>query len=764
LDKSFKLSNPESRYDSSPKSNTVINLSRFNLTDAQVSILSKGLTFVPTPKISIDPIIDSIHDFARKFKIFEFFPMFSHNSQTQPSLREKSSWSPPDHKIDPAVHRCISSILDEVKQLQTQPETNNISKEEIDAIKYLKGNSDIVIKKSDKSAAVVIMDKCNYIAEGLRQLSNPNHYKQIPEPLYLETAVKVAEILERLHLQGYLTKKQLEFLLPPDQPRQRIFYMLPKIHKDRATWPIPNAMPPGRPIVSDCSSESERVSIFIDDYIKTRANLHPSYIKDTYDFLDKVRGTELTPDSLLITLDVDSMYTNINHDEGIQAVKNIFSDHLQDSKFTAILELLELSLKCNDFIFDDKVFLQVQGTAMGRRYAPHYADIYMAEFERQALAKCKHKPDCYYRYLDDIFIIWSHGSDSFNDFLSIFNSHRPSIKFKAEINPNSINFLDTTLFRSKDNRLEAKVYFKPTDTHQLLHKLSFHPKHTFPGLIKSQVTRFYRICSFPDDVQAACLALFQVLGKRNYSRRWLRKIKNETLRSLVSRDRPGFELQIESTSHAGAGPCNSTRCLTCEIVPSCHNFTSSCSDVSYAINSKLSCESSNIIYLYTCKLCAKQYIGETGWPLRHRNNQHRSSIVNGKDDNALYNHLAKCHPSSLSDAVNNFLLIPIEQVPDLGGPGLNQLRRLERENAWIDTLCTFEPYGLNVKKFAKFDKPKTFDLFFTIPFSKTGSIAAKIVKKHIAKYNKDEYKDISVAVAYKKHSNLKDILVRSRLK
>ena len=42
---------------------------------------------------------------------------------------------------------------------------------------------------------------------------------------------------------------------------------------------------------------------------------------------------------------------------------------------------------------------------MGRDWAPHYADIYMAKFEK-ALYKAALKPHTYYRYLDDIFIVW----------------------------------------------------------------------------------------------------------------------------------------------------------------------------------------------------------------------------------------------------------------------------------------------------------------------------------------------------------------------
>ena len=553
---SFKLDIPEGTNHPSTTSNNVINLSNHNLSNDEISVLNRGLTFVPTPFISLDPIVESVEKFSRSLKLNNYFSTRPNlGNHTRSVFTEKSTWTPPDSTIDKPVLDCINSISNDIKNLSIQKEINNLNKIEFQAIKNLKNKPEIVIKKADKGSAVVVMDKCNYVSEGHRQLSNPLHYKQISAPLYLDNSKKISKILENLHSSGHLTSKEFKFLTPPENPRQRRFYMLPKIHKDKKVWPIPNVMPPGRPIVSDCNSESERIAMYIDAFIKIRANKHPSYIKNTYDFLDKVLDKKLSPSSLLITLDVESMYTNINHDEGLNAVKNAFSDCINDPKFIAIMELLELSLKANDFEFDNKLFLQISGTAMGQKYAPHYADIYMAEFEKEALAKCDFKPDCYYRYLDDIFIIWPHGQEAFNTFLAAFNSHRPSIKFKAEISSNSVNFLDTTLFRGKDNTLESKVFFKPTDTHQLLHKASFHPRHTFAGLVKSQVTRFYHICSNPEDIELACQTLFKALSKRNYSKRWLRKLKNETLRLLNKSNRPGALISKPTSSSSGCGPC-----------------------------------------------------------------------------------------------------------------------------------------------------------------------------------------------------------------
>ena len=298
-------------------------------------------------------------------------------------------------------------------------------------MQQLKNNKNLIIKKADKGSATVIMDKASYLSEGHRQLGNPLHYKDISEPIYPHTALKITEILKTLLHLGHISQKQFKFLSPPEEPRPRYFYMLPKIHKPRDSWIIPDKMPPGRPIVSDCNSVSKNVAGYVDSHLKRYAVSHPSYIKDTCDFVSKISNLFIPDDCFLATLDVESMYTNIDHDLGIQAVIESFP-HL-DPPFDSIVDLLELTLTSNDFIFDGKYYLQVRGTAMGVDYAPHYSDIFMAKFEREALDKCPYKPHTYFRFLDDVFIVWQHGHSRFKEFLDILNSHSPPIRFKAEI-------------------------------------------------------------------------------------------------------------------------------------------------------------------------------------------------------------------------------------------------------------------------------------------------------------------------------------------
>lgn len=162
---------------------------------------------------------------------------------------------------------------------------------------------------------------------------------------------------------------------------------------------------------------------------------------------------------------------------------------------------------------------------MGKKFAPAYANIFMAEWESEALSKCVKKPLYYYRFLDDIWGIWHHSEQDFEGFLNTLNGHNAS-KLKSTFHKTKIDFLDTTFKGPNfltDHRLDVKVFFKPTDTHALLFKTSFHPKHTFAGLIKSQLLRFHRICTQQCDFKQATRILFAALATRGYSRSFLRK-------------------------------------------------------------------------------------------------------------------------------------------------------------------------------------------------------------------------------------------------
>lgn len=425
------------------------------------------------------------------------------------------------------------------KHFKTDRLEPNLTEAEIAALTELTDNDQIVIKPADKGSAIVILDKQQYLWECHRQLSDENYYLKLPKPIYPDTVPIVAKILNQLHKNKIISAKQKAYLLGPSEPRPRLFYILPKIHKDPIKWSLPYKIPPGRPIVSDCSSETYGTAEFIDFYLNPLSKLHQSYVKDAYHFIDIIKNIQIPIHSMLFTIDVDSLYTNIVTEEGINAVLNVFQKNPDGGRpDKEIIQLLEINLLRNDFQFNGEWFLQVKGTAMGKRFAPAYADIFMAEWETSALGTCDKKPLHYHRYLDDIWGVWTYSEEEFNHFLHTLNNHNASIKLKSSTSLTAVDFLDTTTFKGPDfnntGKLDIKVYFKPTDTHALLFKSSFHPKHTFAGLVKSQLIRFHRICTQKTDFYEAVRVLFSALSKRGYQRSFLRRC----LRSFSESRRP----------------------------------------------------------------------------------------------------------------------------------------------------------------------------------------------------------------------------------
>jgi hypothetical protein len=132
----------------------------------------------------------------------------------------------------------------------------------------------------------------------------------------------------------------------------------------------------------------------VDYFLTPLSFLHPAYVKDTYDFIDKIYNIQVDTNALLITMDVESLYTNIDNKDGIRAVEEIFKLHPDPLRpDREILELLETLLTNNDFVFNGEWFLQLWGTSMGKKFAPAYANIFMASFEKIALSKCtKNQP------------------------------------------------------------------------------------------------------------------------------------------------------------------------------------------------------------------------------------------------------------------------------------------------------------------------------------------------------------------------------------
>lgn len=160
---------------------------------------------------------------------------------------------------------------------------------------------------------------------------------------------------------NWISDNKCKFLFN-EHPRLASFYLLPKLHKNLET-------PPGRLVVSDIGSLREPVAKYIDYFLKLILPSLPAYIQETTAVLNMTEQLgKVGEDTLLVTMDVDSLYTSILHEEGLAALEYFLSERSQTDFPPAnfLPKLTRWNLNNNIFIFQDRLFKQAKEHALVR--------------------------------------------------------------------------------------------------------------------------------------------------------------------------------------------------------------------------------------------------------------------------------------------------------------------------------------------------------------------------------------------------------------
>ena len=119
-------------------------------------------------------------------------------------------------------------------------------------------------------------------------------------------------------------------------------YLLPKIQK----W-LHNV--PGRPIISNCGTPTEKVSEFLDFHLKPLMRSGCSHLRDSGDFIDKLKRIGKVPESsFLVTADMVGLYPSIPYKEGILALKSKLEEQTASKIPTNnLVKLADFAFKSN---------------------------------------------------------------------------------------------------------------------------------------------------------------------------------------------------------------------------------------------------------------------------------------------------------------------------------------------------------------------------------------------------------------------------------
>ncbi|XP_046841017.1 uncharacterized protein LOC124435112 [Xenia sp. Carnegie-2017] len=259
------------------------------------------------------------------------------------------------------------------------------SQEDLNILNNLKNDRTILITKPDKGNGIVILNKDDYTKKMDTLLSDTTKFQPLngdPVKVTLQRENQVKSLLKKLKDANSIGQETYKELYPTGS-RIGILYCLPKIHKCNI---------PLRPILSSINHYSYKLAKFFIPLLKP-FTISDLIIKDSFSFVEEILNCDINSSNVVLaSFDVVSLFTNIPVDETIHIIsKSIFNNHQYFNGLTAteFEKLLSLAVKNCHFIFNGKMYQQIDGVAMGgSALGPLVADIFMSFHEKSWLHKC----------------------------------------------------------------------------------------------------------------------------------------------------------------------------------------------------------------------------------------------------------------------------------------------------------------------------------------------------------------------------------------
>ena len=229
---------------------------------------------------------------------------------------------------------------------------------------------------------------------------------------------------------------------------------IPKVNKM-----VINNTPKFRPILSAINTPTYLLAKYLNT-ILSLLTTNEFTVENSFGFTEEVVNYDHY--LYMASLDVESLFTNIPLEETIKnCVNHLFSNNFHSSKLIRkdLYELLKLATTESSFIFDNKLYKQIDGVAMGSPSGPTLANAFLCHSKKNWLNECpsQFKPVIYRRYVDDIFVLFK-SKEHLKLFVNDTNSKHRNIKFTFETE-DSNNFSDVKITR-KNKRFVTSIFRK----------------------------------------------------------------------------------------------------------------------------------------------------------------------------------------------------------------------------------------------------------------------------------------------------------------
>ena len=297
------------------------------------------------------------------------------------------------------------------------------------------------------------------------------------------------------------------------------FYGIPKIHKSPVKM---------RPIIPCHTAIQNPAAKYVSKKLKPLIREAATIIHGTKDLATKLSKLVInkTRKWYIVTGDVVAFYPNIPLNHCLDIVYNMYFEFYwniathddqtnvsQQQLFKRCLEVGNTSLMTQ---FQNKIYLQLNGLAMGVADSPDLANLYGYHFEKRA--KILEHPDIFYygRYIDDcLAIVYAESEQHAVDILSgLVKFDNCTITW--DCSEKSQPFLDMLLYKDDDNTLQHMPYRKNGNHQERIPWISAHPYDVKRGTFYGEMSRLATLSSKLEHYLAAMRGLVALYIKRGY--------------------------------------------------------------------------------------------------------------------------------------------------------------------------------------------------------------------------------------------------------
>lgn len=181
----------------------------------------------------------------------------------------------------------------------------------------------------------------------------------------------------------------------------------------------------------------------------------------------------------------------------------------------------------NYFWHKGDYYTQTKGVAMGAKYAPSVANIFLNRWEEEQIFSIRRKNlKLYHRYIDDIVIVWRGTEGELQAFFDEINCNAYGISFSGSWNKRSINYLDLQIYKENGN-LNTRTFFKSTDRNGYIPTSSCHHPQWIGNIPKGQLMRIHRNCSNGNDYEEQADIIIKRFVEKGYNKRELINLKEK---------------------------------------------------------------------------------------------------------------------------------------------------------------------------------------------------------------------------------------------